>query len=595
MFEALNVSLLASETITSSLRGIASAADSAGDAAAESGVEFGAFGEALDSVDDDALQMAFATNTAKGAVDELGDESVESAAQMAALDSQLDDVRNSGMGLAGSLGPLRGGLRTLAPIAGGVVPPLVSLTGALGGVATAGGAAAGGIAAIAGAGLQRKAENMAAASSEFEDSSEAMEAIFADVGDAISEAFAPLKSAASTEFAMSGLEGVVQLAHIAASGFAEMMGPLMELGELFGGAILDTAPAVFDELNATVTDLRPTLEGFADAIRDVPALLAWFREQATALQGDLGSLTGSTIGALAAMGDFGTAILEVVLPPLSVLLDLVGVVAGVLSAVPKPLLAAATAAVVAGAAYTWYTGTAFAATLATKGLIAALGILTAPISATALAIGALVGAVVGIITYFGWWDDIISVLAGAWNALVSIVEFAIEITYAMIKAIGDILGPVLLILGPLGVLIWTIDNLGRIVGWAGEMFRWFSDLVNDVVSTVMGWVDTAISAIQDLIDWAMKVVDAIPGVNIDFGDIQESIELDAIKAGGGDEGGDKAEKNQSSKTKEEAGDTYDFSGADFGGASQSQVEATVQEAVRKANRESRAREDAQQF
>jgi len=111
----------------------------------------------------------------------------------------------------------------------------------------------------------------------------------------------------------------------------------------------------------------------------------------------------------------------------------------------------------------------------------------------------------------------------------------------------------------------------------------------------MGWVDTAISAIQSLIDWAMNVVNAIPGVNIDFGDIQETIELDAIKAGGGDEGGEQAEKNQSEKTKEEAGDTYDFSGADFGGASQSQVESTVKEAVRKANRESRAREDAQQF
>jgi hypothetical protein len=595
MFEALNVSLLASETITKSLRGIGMAADSAGDAAAESGVEFGAFGEALDAVDDDALQMAFATNTAKNAVDEVGDEALQSAAEMQALDSQMNDVARSSVGLAGSLGPLRGGLRTIGPLAAGIVPPLVSLSGALGGVAAAGGAAAGGIAAIAGAGLQRQAEQMAAASSEFKDSSEAMEAIFGDVKAAISEAFAPLKTAANTEFAMAGLEGIVELSHAAAEGIAQMQDSLKALGSTFGASVIETAPAIFDELDTTIQELRPTLEGFADAIRDIPAAIAWFRQQAVALQPELGNVTGSAIGAAAAVGRFGTSVLEVVLPPLSVLLNALAWTANLLAGIPKPLLAAAGAAAVAAGAYSLYTSSAFAATLATQGLIAALGVLTAPISGTALVIGALVGAIAGVITYFGLWGDIIGVITGVWNGLVEIVEFAIEVTYAMITAIGDILGPIALVLGPLGILIWTVNNLGTIVEWAGEMFRWFSGLVNDVVSAVMGWVDTAVSALQSLMDWAMKVVNAIPGVNIDFGNIQETIELDAIKAGGGDEGGETPEQKKTEQTKNEAKNVYDFSGADFGGASQSQVERTVTEAVRKANRESRQREDAQSF
>ncbi|MDS0284677.1 hypothetical protein [Haloarcula onubensis] len=595
MFEALNVSLLASDTISSSLRGIAGAADSAGAAAAASSVEFGAFGEALDAVDDDAMELAVGAHTAKGAVDELGDESLESAAELQTLSGSMGAASASSAGLAASLGPLRGSISSLGPIAAGVVPPLIGLGGALGGLATAGGGAAAGIAAIAGAGLQRKAENMAAASSEFADSGEAMQAIMDELKASMSEAIAPLKTMASTEFAMAGLEGLVELTGIAATSIAELQDTLMPLGSALGADVLEAAPVIFDEIGMTVEALSGQLEGLGGVIQDIPEMIAWFREQAVALTPELGNFAGSLIGATAAIGSFGTSILELILPPLSVALDLIGYFAGLLAAIPKPLLAAAGAFAIYTAAVAVYGGVAGVAAAASTVLAGTIGALTAPISGTALAIAAVIGAVVGIITYFGWWEDIINVVTAAWNGFVEIVEFGIEITYAMIKAIGDILGPIALVLGPLGVLIWTIDNLGRIIDWAGQMFRWFSGLVNDVVSNVLGWVDTAVSAIRDLMDWAMNVVNAIPGVNIDFGNIQENIELDALKSGGGDEGGEQEEKTESEQTKNEAKNHYDFRGADFGGASATDVERTVSEAIRKANRDSRAREDAQGF
>lgn len=593
MFEALNASLLATETISRAMNSAANATEMAGDEAVQTGVEFGSLGSALEEVDNDAIQMAVGASAAKNAVDEMGDEATTSAVQVEALDAALEDLNRTSGSLGATVGPLTGGIGSVAVVASAAIPAIAGLTTALGGLATAGGAAAAGIGAIAFGGLQRKAENMAAASSEFEDSSEAMQAIFENFGSQLEEATAPLQTAANTEFVMSGLEGAIELVGIASRGFAQMSDTLREVGGLFGGALLASAPAIFDELDTTLTALMPSLEAMASMIRDIPQLIAFLRKSTVRIQDELIGFGGSAVTAAAGIAELGTGLLEVVLPPLSVLLGLIGRVAGALGGLPKPLLAAALAATVAGAAYTWYTGTAIAATVATEGLIAAIGILTAPISATAVAIAAVIGVIAGVITYFGLWGDIISFVAGVWNALVGIVEFAIEVTYAMIKVINDLLGPLTLLLGPLGVVIWTIGNLGEIIKFVGGVFDWFMGVVNTVISTVMGWVDTAIGAIQSLMGWAMSVVNAIPGVSVDFGNIQETINLDGLKAGEDTES--EPEDEDEGRTKEEAQNHYDFSGADFSGTSQSQVEQTVQEAVRKANNESRAREDGQQF
>ena len=593
MFEALNASLLATETISRAMNSAANATEAAGDEAVQSGVEFRSLGSALDQVDDEAIQMGVGMRTAKGAVDEMGDEALQAALKTKALDSAMDDAATSSLGLAASMGPLRGSIGTMGPLVAGVVPPLFGLAGALGGVATAAGAAAGGIAAIAFGGLQRKAENMAAASSQFEDSSEAMQAIFKDFGSQLKEATEPLQTAANTEFAMAGLEGVIELVGIASRGFAQMSGTLREVGSMFGGEILASAPAVFDELDTTLTALMPSLEALASMLGDVPQLIAFLRESTVRVQSEMIGLGGAVVDAAAGLTTLGVAILDLVLPVLNPLLSLIGWTATLIGSLPEPVLAAAGAFAVYTAVVAVYGSVAGAAAAATGVLAGAIGVITAPISATALAIGALIGAVVGIITYFGLWGDIIGFVKGVWNALVEIVEFAIQVTYGMILAIEDLLGPLTFLLGPLGVVIWTIANLGEIIKFVGGVFDWFMGVVDTVISTVMGWVDTAIGAIQQLMDWAMSVVNAIPGVSVDFGDVQETVNLDGLKAG--EETESAPEDEDKGRTKEESKNHYDFRGANFGDSSQSQVEQTVTEAVRKANSESRAREDGQQF
>jgi hypothetical protein len=588
MFEALNASLLATETISRAMNSAANATEMAGDEAVQSGVEFGSLGSALDQVDDEAIQMAVGMRTAKGAVDEMGDEALQAALETKALDSAMDDAATSSLGLAASMGPLRGSIGTMGPLVAGVVPPLFGLAGALGGVATAAGTAAGGIAAIAFGGLQRKAENMAAASSQFEDSSEAMQAIFEDFGSQLKEATEPLQTAANTEFAMSGLEGLIELVGIASRGFAQMSGTLREVGSMFGGEILASAPAVFDELDATLTALMPSLEALASVLGDVPLLIAFLRESTVRVQSEMIGLGGAVVDAAAGLTTLGVAILDVVLPVLNPLLSLIGWTATLIGSLPEPVLAAAGAFAVYTAVVAVYGGVAGAAAAATGVLATAVGVITAPISATAVAIGALIAAVVGVISYFGLWDDIIGVIMGAWNALVSYIEFSIE----TMVLVGTVIGQ---LIGTMWDLVLTVTGLGTILDWLGSMWDWIVGVINDAIDMIMGWIDSAIAAIQSLMDWAMSVVNAIPGVSVDFGDIQETINLDALKGGDPGEQEDSPDKVDQSEKKKEATNHYDFSGADFGGASQSQVEQTVAEAVRKANSESRAREDGQQF
>lgn len=596
MFEALDVSLIAQDGITGVLRSIAGAADVAGDAAAESGAEFGAFGQALDSVDDDAMEMAVSGRVAASAVDEVGDEAVESAAQLQAFSQSQGAAAASSAGLAGSLGPVQGNLSKIGPLAAGAIPPIVGLGGALGGIATAAGGAAAGMAGMFAGGLQRKAENMAAANADIADSGEAMQQIFDQLKSSISDAMEPLQTAANTEFAMAGLEGVVNLVGIASEGIAQMQDTLRPLAATLGSSVLETAPAIFDEIDKTVRSLEGTLAGTAGVIRDIPTAIAWFREQATALDEDLVSFGGSAIGATVAVGELGTTILKVALPAFSATLDALTWLTGAFNSLPGPVKTAAIVATAATAAYYMYATSATGAMVSTYGLATAIGVLTGPITGVVVAVAALIGGVAAAISYFGLWNDIIGAVTGGWNALVGAIEFVIEVVYAVISAIGQLLGKWALFMGPLGIVIFTISHLGEIINWVGEMFRWFSGLVADVIDSVLGWVDTAVSAIQDLMEWAMNVVNAIPGVNIDFGDIQESIELDALKTdSAGEEGGEASDQPTEEKTQKEKSNHYDFRGADFGGASSSEIERTVKEAVREANRESRIRGDANHF
>ncbi len=546
----------------------------------------------IDEAGDEASQAA-------REIEDLGDEALQSAAKSQALSASMDSTARSSSNLAARLGPIGGSLQTVGIVAGAAAPPLFGLASALGGVATGAGAAAGGLGAIAFGGLQREAERMAATSSELEDSGEAMEKIFSNWGDALSDATDPLQTVANTEFVFSGMAGVVDLVEMASESVANLAPTIRDLSSSFGSSVLENAPSIFDELEKTVRALAPMFKDWQSVIGDIPGAIAFLRKEAVQLGPALASFTGSAVRAAASVADLGSDILVFALPPLTILIDMLGFVADVAASIPKPLQAAAIASLIAAAAFATYGGVAGFAAAATGALATAVGILTAPISGTALAIAALIGAVAGIITYFGWWDDILGALIGTWNTIVGVVEWAINTFLSLYDALG-LLGPVLF---P-GIAILT--NLGKIVDWVGGMFAWLAGVAADIFGTIMD----VLGMVADAVEATVSVIDAVTdAVGLDDvvsdSDMSTEVDLSSLEAesqsgdgddsdDGGDDGDDPPSQPPAAAATsggDSGGTTYDFSGADFSQTDESKTKSAVKEAVKEANREDRARED----
>ena len=426
-----------------------------------------------------------------------------------------------------------------------------------------------------------------------------MERIFSNWGDALKEATDPLQTVANTEFVFAGMEGVVELVEMASESIASLAPTIRDLSSSLGSRILQNAPAIFDELEKTVRALAPMFKSWQSVIGDIPGAIAFLRKEAVQLGPALASFTGSAVRAAASIADLGSDILVFALPPLSLLADMLGFVAGVAAAIPKPLQAASIAAIVAAAAYITYGGAAGIAAAATGALATAIGVLTAPITGAVIAVAALAGAVAGIITHFGWWDDILGALIGTWNTIVGTVEWAINTFLSLYDALG-LLGPILF---P-GIAILT--NLGEIVDWVGGMLSWLAGVAADIFGTIMdvlGMVADAVEATVSVID---AVTDAV-GLDdvVEDSDMSTDVDLSSLEAesqSGDDDGSDAGSNDDdppsqppaaapTTSSEESGGDTYDFSGADFSGSDESKVKSAVEEAVKEANREDRARED----
>jgi len=74
VFDALNVSLVASDAISGALRNVGMAAGEAGDEAVQAGAEFGSFSSALDAVDDEAMSVAVGNRTLAESIEDVGED-----------------------------------------------------------------------------------------------------------------------------------------------------------------------------------------------------------------------------------------------------------------------------------------------------------------------------------------------------------------------------------------------------------------------------------------------------------------------------------------------------------------------------------------
>lgn len=582
-FESLGVSMIASETISDALRSVSSAADQAGDAAAAAGVQFGSYEEVLDSASTTGMEVYFVNQRVSNAIDEVGDQAMESAAQVGAFKSSLGGLSSSSLSLIASLGPLRGSTRAVGAAALAAAPVVASMGEALGGLATAAGGAAAGLGALAFGGLLREAERMAAASKELKSTGEALQKIFKNFGKALKDALAPLQTMANTQLTFAAMQGVVEIVRMFAEEVAALRPTLVRIGEAFGSAILDTAPAVFNQIAKTVRALTPFLLRLADAIRRLPQLFASLRAAMVRIGPELFALGAAVIHAAFALSDLGQLLGTIILPALTIGIEAFARLADMLAMIPAPAFQAIVVFVGLAAAMATYGGATALASAATTALVGAVSTLLAPLSAGIVAIAALGAALVGIISYFGWWDAIINSVKSAWNAFVGAIEWGINTLLSLYDALG-MLGPVLM---P-GIFILT--HLGDIINWVGGLFRWLGGVVQSIASQIVQILSDVATVITNVIGVLDEVTNAL-GLDSMMSDLEgQGVDLSGLKADVGKS--DTTSKGTRKKPRPKMEQNYDFSGADFSGTDETHVQQAVREAIRAANRENRAREDA---
>jgi hypothetical protein len=137
----------------------------------------------------------------------------------------------------------------------------------------------------------------------------------------------------------------------------------------------------------------------------------------------------------AAVTEFGIAALEILLPPLNAVLEVLAVAGDFFRSLPKPIkqgvgaFAAITAAVVAFSA-------------ATSAAAVAVGVLTAPITGTALAVAALTGLVVALLSEFGLLEGVLNAIANPLDTIRNTID-------GIGEAVGDLIPDIDLLNGVL--------------------------------------------------------------------------------------------------------------------------------------------------
>jgi len=559
------------------------------------------YAEGLDESASSAAEAAAANALAKQQVENVGEEALRSAAKTEALDQSLDGI--DGPGIRANLLGISGGLSTVATVAAGAAPAVLGLTAALGGLGGVGaGAAVGGIGLTA-AGIQSRAEEMAAFSTELETAADAREQLLGDFKSELEAATDVLQNAQSEEFALANLQAVVDIAEEGADALAAIQPTVFGLAGGLRDVAVATSPDIFAALGSEVEDLAPLLSEFDGAIRDIPALITYLGNAAERVGPDLFTLGAASVDALGGITSLGIAVSDVLLPPLNATLFVIGGVLGLFELLPGPIQNAAVAfGIAAGGAYLLsgamgvLSGSTFAATLATQGLIAALGTLTLPISATAVAIAAVIGLVAGLASHFGLLDAAAGAVAATWNGLVSVFEWSINTAFDLYDALG-MLGPILF------PGIAAVEGLMAAVRLLGDFLGWLGGIAADALGWIGDQIDMIVEKIGPLIDTIDGITDSL-GLGRDVeASMQQDVDLSAAEIGGNndddDDSGGPGNRPPTAPGAAAVGGagggstSVDMSEATFVGSNESEMKQWVREAVEEANNSTQQRQDAQ--
>lgn len=550
----------------------------------------------------DVGQATAVTNAAIAAynerVEKAGDEATEAAAQQLGLAAALQGVAASAGQAGVSLGPFNLSLRK-AIVA---LPLLIGLAGSLItvllGVAGAATAAAGALGMLYLGGFIGQAEALAASSADLENRMEALEQMMRNFAEAFLNATEPVQDLAQQEAVLSLLRGIVTLTNDLAQSAARLAPLLGAVGDRLDDTFWAEEAKGIAEVEKTLQDLMPMLEMLTFyVLTRLPDFIAWVREETLLLKDEMADFATSIIFATRELVELSDILLTYLLPALAWGLNLMGFLIAVATEIPRPLLSAAGAFLVASVASAAYAGATSLAATATTALMAALsplltalGTLGSILGLPVIAVAALIAAVVGAIEFFNLWDDIVNVLIGTWNALIGALEFGLNLFLMLSRKITDLVGPLIILTGPLGMIMYMMAEWGTIMEKVGNMIDLISEKWHDFVSLVSDTIQPVMEALG-MAGGAVEDVNEAGGI---------SFESAQISRGGGPTGDQeearrRADRGGSAQATEQAGNirenrqetTFDFSNSKFNGSlTQRDIEQIVEDALKRADRKS---------
>jgi len=245
------------------------ATDSFNDSATNAGASAAVFAEGLDEAAEEAISLAQREAIATQQTESLGDEMIQTALQAGVLEEALDDAAGSGSGFSAEIGGINGRLSRIAALAAAAAPPLLGLGAALGGIGVGAGTIGVGVLGISAAGIQARAEETAALSSELENAAEAREQILGDFKSRLGDAFEPLQNAQAEQFAFDNLEAVVSIAENASESLLRLQDTVINIGSAFRRTLVDVSGEVFTELAIQAERLSPLILQLQGVLRDL--------------------------------------------------------------------------------------------------------------------------------------------------------------------------------------------------------------------------------------------------------------------------------------------------------------------------------------
>lgn len=558
--------------------------------AAQTAVTQHAMAEGMEDAGQQALESAMLMELYESRVEETGEEAREATVENFGLASSLSAVATAAGQASVNIGPFNTNVRRAAMALPALIALVGSFTTVLFGMSVAALAAGGALAALFAGGLMGRANALAESSADIEGRMEALGEILSQVGSALDQVTQPIQDLATQQAAMDVLGGIVailgDLAHSAAR-LAPLFG---EVSDRLSATFWAEEAAGIAEIENMITELMPLLERLTFYIlTNLPDLFRWLTDETRRVGPAMGDFFTSLVPVARELSHIGGTIFNLTLPALSILMDMIDGLLGLLAAAPETLVAASAAFAIATAAMVTYTGGTVAASIATWSLagalnvvIGALATLLAPITWTIAGVAALIGAVVGVISYFGWWDDIIQGLVASWNALVESFEFGLNILSILSEKIVGVFGPLTLLMGPIGWLMYLMENWGKIMQTLDLIIESVKETWEEFVDVVMKYIDPLMKALGDATD----KVDEMGGVSI------EGAKLDTggtSPGAGQEEARRRADSGSSQSTRQTADQirdnrseyNFDFSGANIGGStSQRDIELAVEKALK---------------